>query len=140
MRALGCDSRCMTTYYHGSTERITAINGTICLTTDYAAAEDYALRKDGAYGQTGYVHTIDLHGLNLASEDDLRTVAAAVLGDLSWYPYTYELADNPQVCSALADRGYRGVSYPDQTITGRAHDCVLVWHTQDLSVTDIVEA
>lgn len=127
----------MTTYYHGSREKITAITDTIYLTSDWDAAEDYALRKDGTYAETGYVHTIEVGHLALADEDELRAVAADVLGNLDLYGNTYELADPDRVRAVLAERGYAGVTYDDQTITGRAHDCVLVWDTDTLTITDI---
>lgn len=127
----------MTTYYHGSSDQIGAITGPICLTSDWSAAEDYALRKDGMCAEIGYVHIVDVDGLAIADEDELREVAAEVLGDLDMYPYTYELADHDAVRAALAERGYAGVEYEDQTITGRAHDCLLIWDTETLTITDI---
>lgn len=127
----------MTTYYHGSDEQITTITGAICLTSDYDAAGDYALRKDGAYAETGYIHTITADGQTIADADTLRAVAVEVLGDLDLHSYTYELADSPRVRAALAERGYAGVAYDDQTIAGRAHDCVLIWDTSSLTIDDI---
>lgn len=126
------------TYYHGSSQTITTITGTICLTDDYDAAEDYALRKDAA--EAGYVHIInaDLAGLAIADTDDLRTAATEILGDsLYLYPYSYELADHADVRALLAGRGYAGVAYDDQTITGRAHDCLLLWDITGLSIDDV---
>lgn len=121
--------------YHGSQTRITTLDSTrdLCLSTDWAAARSYA-HYDKPTG--GYLHTVatDAH---LADEDELREAAAAVHGrPIEGEEHSFVLADEPGVRAHLAAEGFEGVEYTDHDQDGVAHDCVRVWNTATVTITD----
>lgn len=115
-----------TTYYHGTTADITAIDRDICLTVDAKIAESYL---DGA---AGYVYEITVGGVTFADEDDIRDAAAAVArrepdGEVALLlrsgAWVYQLIDEQPVRDELADRGYGAAKYPDASLFNEAeHD------------------
>lgn len=112
--------------YHASRNTLTAVHADLCITPSEDRALDYLERADG------WLHTIEVSdSLRLADEDDLRTAAETLWGDVDalygYTPYPYELADDADLRDVLADAGFDGIEYEDQTERQQSHDCIRIF-------------
>lgn len=117
------------TYFHGTQDRLTAIDGRgFYITDDRAVAESYGLE----HASEAYLYTITLApGAEIATRADVREAVEAVKDTdgehfdpdnySDWAPLEFQI-----VRDCLAARGFAGAEVSDTDPEGRTHDSVLI--------------